>query len=116
MIGTSKLIVATFIAATTFFSVYANSDPKHWEGEGNRDRYCAKIKDGKKIVMHNGLRMNKDVTLSNGTRILTDGTIIKLNGARATLTSGECMTKEGIIMQEEIRSEIPKEKGIPDVK
>ncbi len=112
MIGTGKLIVATFITATTFFSVYGNSEKR----DESTDRYCARIKDGKKIVMHNGIRMNKDITLSNGTRILTDGTIVKLNGARATLTSGECMTKEGIIMQEEIRSEIPKEKRISDAK
>lgn len=55
--------------------------------------------------MHNGLRMNRNMTLSNGTRILTDGTIVKSNGARATLTVGECMTKQGIIRQDEYRSE-----------
>lgn len=112
MIGTAKLIVATFLTASTFFSVY---QPEIM-GEESRDKYCAKMKDGKKIVLHNGVQMKTYITLKNGTRIMPDGTIIKSNGARATLTSGECMTKEGIIMQEEVRGELPKDKRIPDVK
>ena len=106
MRGTSKLIVAALLSVTTFASVFAMSGKE----EENRDRYCAKMKDGKKVVMHNGIKMKSEVTLSNGTRIMTDGTIIKSNGTRATLTVGECMTKEGIIQKEDEKNDTPNKK------
>ncbi len=63
-------------------------------------KYCAKMKDGKLVVMHEGRQLAYEATLTNGTKIKTDGTIIKKDGSTVMLKNGECIDKEGKIMEE----------------
>jgi hypothetical protein len=59
------------------------------------DNYCAKLRDGKLVMMHDGEVMTADVTLQNGTQIKTDGSIIKQDGGTIVLKDGECVNKKG---------------------
>jgi hypothetical protein len=60
------------------------------------DKYCAKLRDGKLTMMHNGSVLTANVTLTNGTQIKTDGSIVKPDGATVVLKEGECVDKDGI--------------------
>jgi hypothetical protein len=81
------------IAAALFFlgAVAGTGGPK-----GNGDKYCAKMKDGKMQVMHDGNTITSDVTLSNGTKIMMDGTVMKSDGTKMKLKEGECVDKNGM--------------------
>lgn len=63
----------------------------------DKDRYCAKLKDGKLTVFHEGNTLTGTVTLTNGTQIMTDGTVMKKDGTKVMLKEGECVNKEGAI-------------------
>lgn len=59
-------------------------------------RYCAKLRDGKLIIMYEGTVVTGDVTLENGTQIKTDGSVVKPDGETIVLKDGECIDKKGI--------------------
>src|SRR3954469_8304276 len=90
----SILIMACIFA----FSAFAGEDGI--VSINHPEKYCAKIKDGKLIVMHQGNAMISDVTLANGTQIKTDGTIITKDGNTLMLKEGECADKDGKVMME----------------
>lgn len=60
------------------------------------DQYCAKLRDGKLVMMHDGIMLTADVTLQNGTQIKVDGTIVKPDGGTIALKDGECVDKDGV--------------------
>lgn len=87
--------IITLVTVTAFsFALMANGPKEHPE------KYCAKLKDGIKTIVHQGAPITADVTLSNGTKIQPDGTIIKKDGTRTMLQEGECINKDGIISKE----------------
>ena len=63
------------------------------------DKYCAKLQDGKIIVMTDGAELTSDVTLENGATIRMDGTVIKPNGTKIVLEDGECIDKDGKMIE-----------------
>ena len=64
-------------------------------GFRNDDNYCAKLRDGKLVMMHNGEIMTADIVLENGTQIKTDGSIVMQDGKTIVLNDGECVNKKG---------------------
>jgi len=64
------------------------------------DKYCAKMKDGKLVVMHQENEMTSATTLTNGVQIQPDGTVTKTDGSKVMLKTGECVDKDGKIMEE----------------
>ena len=90
----------TLIAASVFsFSAAAHGLKEHPE------KYCAKMQDGKKTVMHQGKAITAEVTLENGTKIKPDGTITKKDGTTLMLEEGECISKDGIVAMETEKTE-----------
>jgi hypothetical protein len=89
-----KTIIVVMLAS--ILSVYAITDTVLIHPE----KYCAKMKDGKKVVMHEGKPITKEVVLTNGTRILVNGTIIRSDNTKDTLKVGECISKDGDIALE----------------
>src|SRR5436190_12090363 len=65
-----------------------------------KDTYCASAKDGHTIVMNGKNELVVDITLQNGIKITTDGDIIRQDGTKTTLQSGQCVDKEGNIVQD----------------
>ena len=69
--------------------------------KANPDKYCTKMEGGKMVVMHEGKTITKDVTLANGTVVKTDGTIVKKDGTKTMLKDGQCVDKNGAVMEEQ---------------
>ena len=59
------------------------------------DKYCAKLKDGKLVVVHDGAVIPADVKLGDGSVIQPDGAVIDKDGAKRFLQDGECIDKSG---------------------
>jgi hypothetical protein len=85
-------LIATLISIYTFAGDGSNTE--------HGSKYCAKMKDGKLVVMHNDKTLTSDATLDNGTTIKTDGTILKKDGSTVMLKAGECANMEGKVMKE----------------
>ena len=60
-------------------------------------QYCAKLRDGKMIVMHQGKELTGDVFLTNGATVKPDGTVITRDGVRTRLNDGDCIDINGNI-------------------
>ena len=71
--------------------------------------YCAEMKDGIMQIVHDGVAINSDITLSNGTIIKTDGTVISKDGSKVMLSEGDCVDNDGMLMKEN-----PKDKTIKE--
>jgi hypothetical protein len=59
------------------------------------DKYCAKMKDGKMVVMHKGSAITADVRLDNGATVKPDGTVLRKDGTNQVLSDGECIHQDG---------------------
>jgi Domain of unknown function (DUF6799) len=68
-----------------------------------KDTYCASTRDGNIIVMNGKTELVVDMTLENGTKITTDGYVIKNDGTKTALKSGDCVDKNGNIIQSKNR-------------
>ncbi len=75
------------------------------ESNEHGDKYCAKTKNGKLTIMHEGKELTSDVTLSNGTRIAMNGTITKTDGTTMIIKDGECIDLEGKIEKPTIKKQ-----------
>jgi hypothetical protein len=93
-----KMIVAGLVSVMTLTAMATKPSPMG--GTENPEKYCVKMKNGKKTVMHNGTAITKEETLDNGTKIKPDGTITKSDGTTTTLMEGQCMSKDGMVMKE----------------
>jgi hypothetical protein len=83
--------IAMLIAASilSFNIIAGNDNPERG------DKYCAKMKAGKIVMMHSGIELTKSVTLTNGTTIKPDGTIMKKDGTTWMLKNEECVNTDG---------------------
>ncbi len=71
--------------------------------------YCAKLKDGKIMVMQNKKDLTIDVKLANGTTIKTDGTVVKSDGTQTILKNGECVDNMGNMINPKSGDKMQKE-------
>jgi hypothetical protein len=85
------IIIAAALFAINTFAIGMGEHP---------EKYCARMKDGKKVVMHRGEVITSEATLKNGTKIKPDGTVTMSDGSTMTLKDGECIDKDGGMMME----------------
>ena len=71
------------------------------------DKYCAEMKDNRLVVVHEGNVITRDVTMSDGTQLLIDGTIVSKDGSRVMLRTGQCMDSNGRISPENTKAAHP---------
>jgi hypothetical protein len=98
-----KTLILIATAGLLAFNLQAGEGKVHTDASAKTvhgDKYCAKMKDGKLTVMHEGNVLAADASLSNGGTVRTDGTIVKKDGSTVTLKEGECVDKDGKIMKE----------------
>ena len=94
-----------FIIAAGILSLNAIDDlPNKFE-----TNYCAEMRDGILTIVHDGTAINSDVTLANGTTIKINGTVILKDGSKISLSEGDCVDAEGILMKD-----APKDKTIKE--
>src|SRR3954462_12951388 len=60
-------------------------------------KYCASMSNGKMVLMSNGKTISQEVNLDNGDKITADGALIKKDGSKTMLKSGECVDKAGMM-------------------
>jgi hypothetical protein len=90
----TRTIVIVMLAS--ILSVYAIANTVFIHPE----KYCAKMKDGKMVVMHQGSAIMTDVRLDDGTMVKMDGTIIRTDSSKSKLKVGECISKDGMVAKE----------------
>jgi len=88
-----KTIGFLWVTCLISFSVISGNGGSAADEHGNK--YCAKMKNGKWMMMHEDEEMRADVTLNNGTMIKADGTVIKKDGTRMMLKEGQCVDRDG---------------------
>ena len=61
---------------------------------------CVTMKDGSMMVMKNGqtMPMKDDMTLSNGTKVMKDGSVMMADGTKSMMKDGDMMSMDGKMM------------------
>ena len=96
-----KLIMIAGLALTggAFF-------PTNIHAQAMEDKKMDKMKDGsvtmkdnKMMVMKNGnwVAMDKNMTMTNGTKVMTDGSVVMKDGSKKMLGNGDCVKPDGMI-------------------
>ncbi len=88
------------LIACSMLMLSAKIEDGNHRSKDHPNKYCAQMKDGQLVVMHEGAALMADVTLSNGSTIKPDGTILKKDGTTMTMKEGECADKDGKVMKE----------------
>lgn len=96
----STLAVLTIGGLYAYDQVYNPVEAEFFGGEPNQ--YCAKMRDGKMVVIFEGAEIGADVFLSNGTTIKPDGTTISKDGVRGSMKEGECIAADGKAQNEKM--------------
>ena len=81
---------------------------------GKMAKDCCMMKDGKMMMMKDGkmMPMTADMTMSDGTVCMTNGTCMKKDGAKMTIKDGQCMMMDGkMTMGHSMKSGKMKSKG-----
>jgi hypothetical protein len=88
-------ITAVVVAVTSFdWGQESALDVK--TGGAIRDTvYCVELKDGITTVTIDGREIFSDLTLKDGTKIKTNGTVIKPDGTETVLEPGRCIDQAG---------------------
>jgi hypothetical protein len=57
------------------------------------------MKDSKMMAMKGGswVPMDKEMTMNNGTKVMTDGTVMMKDGKKKMLTNGDCVKPDGMV-------------------
>jgi len=85
-----KLITTALFAALSLVSLLAGD---MMDGAMMKDGKMMVTKDGKSMIME------KDMTLTDGTKVMTDGKVMTPNGKVVMMKNGEMITMEGKIME-----------------
>lgn len=105
--GLAGLILSGILL--TYEAIAAKEPPPVIYVQDHPGQYCAKMKDGKLVVMHEGKPITNDVFLKNGTTIKPDGTIITKEGVRTVLKEETCIDADGKVDFEKIGEPYQKE-------
>lgn len=96
-----KLLIVSAVILLSTGSIFAQDmegKKHHTEQTGQKKmKDCIMMKDGKMWVMKGGktMEMSKDMTLANGTMVMTDGTVKMKDGKTMMMKDGESMMMNG---------------------
>jgi len=65
--------------------------------EDSKTKDCCMMKDGKMMLVKDGttMPMEKDITMKNGTKCMTNGKCVMKDGKTMLMTEGQCMDMNG---------------------
>ncbi|MBI3500386.1 MAG: hypothetical protein HY063_01190 [Bacteroidetes bacterium] len=71
--------------------------------ETDTAKNCLTLRNGKVIIKQQGkaTELRQDTILANGIKITPNGTIIRKDGTKTTMQTGQCFSMEGIRMTDE---------------
>jgi hypothetical protein len=81
---------------------FVAQDKEKKENTNKPDKFCYEMKNGKMMVMRNGLELMADYTTSKGVTIKPDGTVMKKDGTSMMMKEGECVDSEGKVHKKEM--------------
>jgi hypothetical protein len=96
-----KLLIVSAVILMSTATIYAQDmegkKTHHTEQSGKKMKDCVMMKDGKMWVMKGGktMEMSKEMTLANGTKVMTDGTVTMKDGKTMMMKDGESMMMNG---------------------
>ncbi|HKY55357.1 MAG TPA: DUF6799 domain-containing protein [Anaerolineales bacterium] len=75
------------------------------------------MRGGRMMVVRNGelVAMKEDVLMNEGSRVLTDGTVIRTDGTTRMMMEGESLRMDGEITDEEFREEMEDDEARDDM-
>ena len=85
-------------------------DTPQKQSSDSAEKYCAKLKDGILTITSDRAPVMSEIQLANGTRIKTDGTVIHKDGTQVNLQDGDCIDKDGNLVESVSGSRRPEEK------
>lgn len=99
------LITGTLLATGAVYGQEASSGGAGVEIVSSADpgQYCARMRDGKMVVLFDGKEITGDVFLKNGTTVKADGTVISKDGVRFSLKEGQCIDQNGVLIGETMK-------------
>ncbi len=97
-----KKVLLSLLAITLSFGVFAQdttSGMNYMQQHNMKPHEGIWMKNGKLMVWENGqaTQLTQDRTLSNGTLVMTDGTVKKSDGTTQTLREGDFISMDGTI-------------------
>ncbi len=106
-----KKLMFVIVAAGLSFTAFAQGvTPGKQDKDQPGEQYCARVKDGKVIVMSGQKEIYNDITLANGTKIKSEGPVIeKKDGTTKSLKEGECVDAQGNIIKSKTQEKLKKE-------
>ena len=88
------------ITACMLLGLSVNAQDDKTPTQANKtSTYCFEAKGEILILTRDGLPVNNDIKLENGTRITANGRIIKPDGTEKLLKEGECTDINGDLMK-----------------
>ncbi|MDB5282205.1 MAG: hypothetical protein JWO06_1280 [Bacteroidota bacterium] len=87
------------LSAATVMPVVSYAQESKMDSKMKDKDGSAKMVDGKMMLMKNGswTAMTSDVTMGNGTKVKTDGTVVMKDGKTKTLKNGDCVKPDGMV-------------------
>lgn len=88
------------IAAFMLIGLSVNAQDDKTPTQANKiSTYCLEAKGEILVLTRDGLQVNNDIKLENGTRVTANGRIIKPDGTERLLKEGECADINGDLMK-----------------
>lgn len=92
---TISTMLASLLILVLSFTV--NNSYAQAQNDSIKMKDCCLMKDGKMMCMKEGktMPMDKDMTMKNGTKCMTNGDYVMKNGKTMKMKEGECMDMNG---------------------
>ena len=95
----NKKMIAPMIASMLMLVVFftASNSYAQTKTDAGTMKDCCMMKDGKMMQMKSGkmMPMEKDMTMKNGTKCMTNGECVMKDGKKMMMKDGECMDMSG---------------------
>ena len=89
------MVASLLMMALCFIATNSSAQSK----ESKKMKDCCMMKDGKMMYCKDGktMSMDKDMTMQNGTKCMTNGECVMKDGTKMKMKEGECMDMNGKI-------------------
>jgi hypothetical protein len=104
------LLIAACLLSTAILNAQEkkekSNDKMHHMGMEHKMKDCVMMKDGKMMVMKGGntTDMSENMTLKNGTTVMTDGSVKMKNGKTMKMKDGDAMYMNGKMEKMKMKS------------
>ena len=73
---------------------------------------CVHMKDGKMMMMKDGkeMAMEKDMTMTDGSKVMTDGTMMTKDGKKMSLKDGDMVAMDGTMTKDGMKEKADEKK------